>query len=175
MKQAVVKLLIRIRIVLQNLILDELFGHVVRFGLLPVEILLKQLDAILGGVVILLDRLNERLSGLLQILRYFLLLCCESENLWVVRPILVEGYEILLIQFGPMSEKLLNDGICLCRRQCVDVPRCGHAIQGFLLRQLGLSLGHCFIKVTELVGGDILLFVRSPDLILPLVSDSGVF
>ena len=67
LQQAVVELLVRLGVVLQDVVLHQLFRHVVRFGLLLVQRFLENLDVALGRVVVLPNAIHQHLAGLRQV------------------------------------------------------------------------------------------------------------
>src|SRR5260370_8889351 len=56
----------------------------------------------------------------------------------------------------------------------VEIAGFGKLIKRFLSHALALRIGQLLVDVGEPLGGDVLLVVECPDLILAFVSDAGV-
>ena len=98
LQQAVVELLVRFGIVLQDVVLHELFGQIVRFRLLLVERALQELDVAARRVVFLLDAVHHRLLRAGQIVGHFLLLRGQPLHLRKVRAVLVQRIRVRCVQ-----------------------------------------------------------------------------
>ena len=92
MQQPIVELLIRFGIVLQNVILHELFGKIVGFGLLFVQRFLQEFGVGARGGKFLLDAFDHVLPRFIQIVVYFFLLSGEAQHLREIRPVLIDCF-----------------------------------------------------------------------------------
>ena len=94
LQQPIVELLIRFRIVLQNVILNELFGEIVGLGLLLVQRFLQQFHVAARRGEFLFDAFHHGLSRVREILLDFLLLRRQAQDFRIIRAVLVEGFGV---------------------------------------------------------------------------------
>ena len=100
LQQPIVELFIRFRVMLQNMVLDQLFGDIVGLGLLFVQRFLQQFHVAARCVEFLFDAFHHCFSRFREILLDFFLLCSQPQDFRKIWAVLIEGFGIQFVEFG---------------------------------------------------------------------------
>src|SRR5258708_28762516 len=104
----------------------------------------------------------------------FLELRLKALDLGKIRAVLSGSVNELSIDVGAFAKEILNGRVIANLGHGVNVAGFGKFEHGLLAHALALRVSQLFVEIGDALGGDVLLVVDGPDLILPFIGDAGV-